>query len=77
MASIAPNEPAAEGMWVGKTLVAAEAAIIAIENGYQVALLAPTEILGDAALSSFKKPAHEARLCAAATHRLEHGARED
>jgi ATP-dependent DNA helicase RecG len=29
----------------GKTLVAAEAAIIAIENGYQVALLAPTEIL--------------------------------
>lgn len=29
----------------GKTLVAAEAAIIAIENGYQVAFLAPTEIL--------------------------------
>jgi ATP-dependent DNA helicase RecG len=29
----------------GKTLVAAEAAVIAIENGYQVALLAPTEIL--------------------------------
>jgi ATP-dependent DNA helicase RecG len=29
----------------GKTLVAAEAAIIAMENGYQVALLAPTEIL--------------------------------
>jgi ATP-dependent DNA helicase RecG len=29
----------------GKTLVAAEAAIIAIENGYQVAMLAPTEIL--------------------------------
>jgi ATP-dependent DNA helicase RecG len=29
----------------GKTLVAAEAAIIAIENGFQVALLAPTEIL--------------------------------
>jgi ATP-dependent DNA helicase RecG len=29
----------------GKTLVAAEAAIIAIENGYQVAVLAPTEIL--------------------------------
>jgi ATP-dependent DNA helicase RecG len=29
----------------GKTLVAAEAAIIAIENGYQTALLAPTEIL--------------------------------
>lgn len=29
----------------GKTLVAAEAAILAIENGYQVAVLAPTEIL--------------------------------
>lgn len=29
----------------GKTLVAAESAIIAIENGYQVAVLAPTEIL--------------------------------
>ncbi len=29
----------------GKTLVAAEAAVIAIENGCQVALLAPTEIL--------------------------------
>src|SRR5258708_25299321 len=29
----------------GKTLVAFEAAIIAIENGHQVALMAPTEIL--------------------------------
>lgn len=29
----------------GKTIVAAEAAVIAIENGYQVAMLAPTEIL--------------------------------
>src|SRR5436853_3782509 len=29
----------------GKTLVAFEAGIIAIENGYQVALMAPTEIL--------------------------------
>jgi ATP-dependent DNA helicase RecG len=29
----------------GKTIVAAEAAVIAIENGYQVAVLAPTEIL--------------------------------
>jgi len=29
----------------GKTLVAAQAAIIAIENGFQVAMLAPTEIL--------------------------------
>lgn len=29
----------------GKTLVAAEAAVIAVENGYQAVLLAPTEIL--------------------------------
>lgn len=29
----------------GKTIVAAEAAVIAVENGYQVALLAPTGIL--------------------------------
>ncbi len=29
----------------GKTVVAAEAAVIAMENGYQVAVLAPTEIL--------------------------------
>lgn len=29
----------------GKTIVAAQAAVIAIENGYQVAILSPTEIL--------------------------------
>lgn len=29
----------------GKTIVAAEAAVIAIENGFQVAVLAPTEVL--------------------------------
>src|SRR5438105_14343816 len=29
----------------GKTILAAEAAVIAIENGYQAAVLAPTEIL--------------------------------
>src|SRR5579872_399367 len=39
----------------GKTLVAAEAAIIAIENGYQVAVLAPTEILAVQHHFYFKK----------------------
>ncbi|MGI8746681.1 MAG: ATP-dependent DNA helicase RecG [Bryobacteraceae bacterium] len=38
----------------GKTLVAAEAAIIAIENGYQAVLLAPTEILASQHYLSFK-----------------------
>ncbi len=38
----------------GKTLVAAEAAVIAIENGYQAALLAPTEILAQQHFFSFK-----------------------
>ncbi|MGA3187905.1 MAG: ATP-dependent DNA helicase RecG [Bryobacteraceae bacterium] len=39
----------------GKTLVAAEAAIIAIENGYQTAVLAPTEILATQHFFYFKK----------------------
>jgi ATP-dependent DNA helicase RecG len=43
----------------GKTLVAAEAAIIAIENGYQVAVLAPTEILATQHYFYFKKLLHK------------------
>jgi ATP-dependent DNA helicase RecG len=39
----------------GKTLVAAEAAIIAIENGYQTAVLAPTEILATQHYFSFRE----------------------
>jgi ATP-dependent DNA helicase RecG len=39
----------------GKTLVAAEAAIIAIENGFQTAVLAPTEILATQHFFYFKK----------------------
>jgi len=39
----------------GKTLVAAEAAIIAIESGYQVTVLAPTEILATQHYFYFKK----------------------
>ncbi|MDQ2945901.1 MAG: DEAD/DEAH box helicase, partial [Acidobacteriota bacterium] len=38
----------------GKTLVAAQAAVIAIENGYQTVLLAPTEILASQHYVSFK-----------------------
>ena len=39
----------------GKTIVAAEAAVIAIENGYQVAVLAPTEILATQHYLYFKQ----------------------
>jgi ATP-dependent DNA helicase RecG len=39
----------------GKTIVAAEAAVIAIENGYQVAVLAPTEILATQHFFYFKQ----------------------
>jgi len=39
----------------GKTIVAAEAAVIAIENGYQVAVLAPTEILAAQHFFYFKQ----------------------
>ncbi len=39
----------------GKTLVAAQAAVIAIENGYQAAILAPTEILAMQHFFSFKQ----------------------
>jgi len=43
----------------GKTLVAAEAAIVAIENGYQVAVLAPTEILAAQHFAYFKNLFHK------------------
>ena len=39
----------------GKTIVAAEAAVIALENGYQAAVLAPTEILATQHFSYFNK----------------------
>ncbi len=39
----------------GKTMVAAQAAVIAIENGYQVAVLAPTEILAAQHYAYFRR----------------------
>ena len=44
----------------GKTIVAMQAALIAIENGYQVALMAPTEILATQHFLSAKKLLAEA-----------------
>jgi ATP-dependent DNA helicase RecG len=39
----------------GKTIVAAQAAVIAIENGFQAAILAPTEILASQHYSYFER----------------------
>ncbi len=39
----------------GKTIVAAQAAIIAAENGFQTAIMAPTEILAEQHYFSFRK----------------------
>lgn len=44
----------------GKTLVAMEAAVIAIENGYQAAIMAPTEILASQHFYSFRRTLEKA-----------------
>ena len=53
----------------GKTIVAAEAAMIAIENGYQVAVLAPTEILASST-SVFQEAIRKVRLSRGSAYRL-------
>ena len=54
----------------GKTIVAFEAAIIAMENGYQVALMAPTEILAQQHYFSARRILGACRLPHRAAHRL-------
>ena len=48
----------------GKTIVALEAATIVIENGYQVALMAPTEILAAQHFLSARRDLRAARATA-------------
>ncbi|GAC1644222.1 MAG: ATP-dependent DNA helicase RecG [Acidobacteriaceae bacterium] len=56
MQSAAPMRRLLQGdVGSGKTLVALEAAVIAIENGYQVAFMAPTEILATQHLLSARR----------------------
>ncbi len=68
MAQPAPMRRLLQGdVGSGKTIVALEAAVIAIENGYQVALMAPDRDSGDAALSvgaaAFWRPPGIASCC--------------
>ncbi len=60
----------------GKTIVAAEAAVIALENGYQVAILAPTEILATQHYFSPEAAASEGRISGCAADRIVHRTRE-
>jgi ATP-dependent DNA helicase RecG len=53
----------------GKTIVAFEAIVIAVENGYQAALMAPTEILAEQHFISAKRLLDPLHYSVAAVHR--------
>jgi ATP-dependent DNA helicase RecG len=56
MRSIRPMSRLLQGdVGSGKTIVAAQAAIIAVENGFQVAVMAPTEILAEQHFFNFRR----------------------
>ncbi len=56
MASASPMSRLLQGdVGSGKTIVAAQAAVIAVENGYQAAMLAPTEILASQHYSNLSR----------------------
>jgi ATP-dependent DNA helicase RecG len=56
MASTKPMNRMLQGdVGAGKTIVAAQAAVVAIENGYQVALMVPTEILAEQHARNFRR----------------------
>ncbi len=57
----------------GKTIIALEAAVIAIENGYQVALMAPTEILATQHYLSARKNPRSRGISHCAAHRIAGG----
>ena len=60
----------------GKTIVAAQAAAIAIENGYQVAVLAPTDILAHQHFVYFSRLMERHRVSGDLAHRLANSARK-
>ena len=57
----------------GKTIIGFQAAIIAIENGYQVALMAPTEILAQQHYFSARQNSRECGIPHRAADRLAGG----
>jgi ATP-dependent DNA helicase RecG len=66
MASARPMNRLLQGdVGSGKTIVAVQAAIVAVENGYQAAIMVPTEILAEQHARSIK------RVLAATTYRVE------